>query len=132
MRMRVLAYQQQEPDFCNPEDFKSVLEENPDMILLVTKENCPLCPAIRDAATQVADKKQIALLEMEFDKNAGQRCPTLDDFLKVGNNVAMAVVFRNGKKKEGEGARAFSITRLKSLRSFSLRLLLEQQRPSVP
>ncbi len=99
MRMRVLAYQQQEPDFCNPEDFKSVLEENPDMILLVTKENCPLCPAIRDAATQVADKKQIALLEMEFDKNAGQRCPTLDDFLKVGNNVAMAVVFRNGKEK---------------------------------
>jgi len=103
-------------DLCDPAAFKMLLSANPDLILLVTKEGCPLCPAIKEAAEKVAEEKEIPVVEMQFDREAGGKCPTLDDELKVGPDVGLALVFKDGKEKGRRRSSGFLNHEIEQLR----------------
>jgi len=87
-------------DVCARNGFQKLLEENPDLILLVTKKGCGLCPTLREAAYKLSEEKGVALAEMEFKPDASGACEVLDEDLKLGSDVGVAVVFK-GKKEVG-------------------------------
>ena len=89
---------QDEFDLCDVGSFKKILAANPDMIFLVTKQGCGLCPTIREAADQVGDSRQLPVLELEIKSNGDGPCELLDKELKTGTAVGMAVVFKGGKE----------------------------------
>jgi len=91
---------EEEFDVCAREGFQKLLEENPDLILLVTKKGCGLCLSLREAAEKVSEEKRVALAEMEFKPDAAGACEVLDEDLKLGSDVGVAVVFK-GKKEVG-------------------------------
>jgi hypothetical protein len=90
--------EQEQIDLCDSRSFTRILEANPEMIFLVTKQGCSLCPSLREAADKVGDRKQIPVLEMEIKKDGDGPCQLLDEDLKMGSDVGVAVVFKARKE----------------------------------
>jgi hypothetical protein len=65
MRVVVRQEEQTEFDLCDTATFKAMLQDNPDMILLITKEDCPVCPSLQDAADKVAKPYQAWVRRIE-------------------------------------------------------------------
>lgn len=95
-------------DVCTREGFKKLLEENPDLLLLITKKDCSLCPSLREATYKAAEEKELAVVEMEFKPDAAGECQVLDEDLKMGSDVGVVVYFKDKKEVGRRKATGFS------------------------
>jgi hypothetical protein len=100
--VRIIAELEPKPQqhpICEKGGLAGVLKQNPDMILLITKDECPRCPPLREAVNKIAEEMKLAVGEVEFDKDGKGECPGLDEDLKLSNlDVGLAVCFKNGKE----------------------------------
>ena len=97
--MRVVLRQEQPSvDLCSINGFHSVIDSNPDLMLLVTKPDCgEKCDVLRTVVDQIADSKGLPVMEVEFSKKMEGECPSLDR--EVRAEVGSVIVYRGGKEK---------------------------------
>lgn len=104
--MRVVA--RQEPpsvDLCSLNGFNSIIDSNPDLMLLITSPECgEKCDTLRQVVDQLSDAKGLPVMEVEFTKKMEGECPSMDR--EVHAEVGQVIVYKGGReagRRKGSG-----------------------------
>jgi hypothetical protein len=108
----------QEVDVCTRAGFQAILDQNPNIVILVTSEGCTTCPTLREAAYRLTEERGIPLLEMEFKPSQAGACEALDPELRAASDVGVAVLYKDKRevaRVKATGFREFDEKHVKEL-----------------
>jgi len=89
---------EEEIDVCSIDGFRKLIEENPDLLVVVAEKDSPTAPTLREEAYKMAEEKKLPLAELEFKEGKSEECVSLDPDLRKAAPTGVLVLFREGKE----------------------------------